>query len=129
MMLDELDRYIIISILDAYKKEKTTTTWDMAKKFAWTKEDKGIFFTESDETLFFTGKATLISKRLIKLEKVGLVKIVKEKQPSSNGKDIFKNTYFVLSDRVKKCQHKFMHKEAMALLVKDNIGKWTILEL
>lgn len=130
LILDEIDKYIMISILNSHKKRKQITTWEMAKKYPWTQQDKGLFVTESDETAFYTAKTVLLQNRLKRLEKLGLAKIVKEPHTSSDGKISNKNTYFILGDRVKSSKHKFANKYSQALHIKNSENnKWIIMEV
>lgn len=121
MNLDEVDKFIIVSILDANKKKKLISSWEMAKKYPWSQEEKGLFITESDETAFYTDRNNFIDYRLKKLEKNGLIQIIK------NGEG--KRTYAVINTRIKKITHIFKNKSAMALLLTDNKGKFIIQEI
>jgi hypothetical protein len=130
MILDEMDKFILVSILDAHKKKSIITTWDIAKKFQWSPNDKGLFFTDNDENKFYTTKSNFIQRRIERLKEMGIVKIEKEPQNSTKSKKMIKNIYVINGDRIKKSNHQFFNnKTAMALLIKDSSDKWTILEL
>lgn len=117
IVLDELNIFILKTILDSYKTKAKVTTWDIAKRFVWS--DKKTFDSISAEDEFYTNKTNVIKNRLDRLAMAGVIK--KEKKKNAKGTTF--NDYAI---EPKKYNGKELQND-VNLLIRDNFGRWWII--
>ena len=116
MKLDRLTLFIIADIFDKQIQKKTTSSWEIAKKFNWDK--KPLFMDRKETKRYHNTKADLVQKRMNLLVTEGYLQQI--------DKDDTK--FWTITDKIKIARHKFANRYSDSIQFLDKNNLWIIHE-